>query len=517
MKNLYILLATGFVTLVSTSWAQENENVDQTYEPIRTELQNWDPVRGKWLSAALPAVINQTEVPVRTFPENVTPNQMLSLVPQQTLDRISSMASANQNDPRNGAFYTQMNNMVSNVHCTPRSGRSYGDPHLVSYDGARFSFQTVGEFVLTRSNDGAMEVQTRQKAQQEDFSLNTAVAMNVHGDRVCLYASNYPDNDRSTPIRLNGNAIHLSSRPYFLPNGGVITRSGRSFVIDWPTGESVTARQGVSGGMPFYNVSVNVNPCTRNYSGVLGNGNGSQRDDFDGGTMRAPSTIFAGSGNDHWERQRLAFLAKDFAEQHRVTMATSLFDYAPGQSTFTFTDRSFPRVHRSISDLDPRQRNLARRNCEARGIGAADMEGCIYDNAYLNIEPVPAPPVRNKIKRDDLKPVRGGVVNGNPPPPVRTPTNKPVRGVSGSDTPQAVPRPTPKPTPKPTTKPVEVAPSPSPTPRPTTRPTPTPRPATPAPKPRPSRPKPTFTPKPKPKPRPRPSTPTPRPGTRGGR
>src|SRR5262249_20170291 len=42
-----------------------------------------------------------------------------------------------------------------------------------------------------------------------------------------------------------------------------------------------------------------------------------------------------------------------YADAWRVTQATSLFDYAPGQTTDTFTDKSFPPSCFSLSDLPP--------------------------------------------------------------------------------------------------------------------------------------------------------------------
>ena len=58
--------------------------------------------------------------------------------------------------------------------------------------------QSVGEFVLAKSNTGYFEVQTRQKASSTDFSLNVAVAMNVGGDRFCIYGGEKPDSDISS-------------------------------------------------------------------------------------------------------------------------------------------------------------------------------------------------------------------------------------------------------------------------------------------------------------------------------
>ena len=550
MKHSYIILTSLLVLLALNSSSQKSANFERDYEPIRNELKSWDGVRGAWLADNLPAVVNQQPVGVRNFPENMTPHQVLSLVPKPTLNRMETAIAAHRSDPVDGAFWTEMNSVVSNVSCAPTLGRSYGDPHLQSYDGERFSFQTVGEFVLTKSNDSKMEVQSRQRAVRDDFSLNTALAMNVGGDRVCLYAEDHPDGNTTTPVRLNGQPLNIGTKPYFLPNGGVITMSGGTYLVDWPTGESVTAKPGRTAGVSFYNVGVSVNTCTRNYSGVLGNANGIRRDDFDAPGVSAPIRFFpssnAGMARDI-EKQRLNYLAKDFADLHRITQATSLFDYGMGQSTFSFTDRSFPRFHRSVRDLDQERRNRAIRNCERGGVLPADMNSCVYDNAYLDIPPCVAPTPPPAVDPGTITPVREPIVNDNPEPPVRTPSTRPtrtptpsgvgtpiVKGENGNETgtptgtvkgngaqpkspetttpttrptPTSTRQPTTRPTPRPRPTPTPTSrPAPRPTPRPTTRPTPRPRPMT--------RPAPRPTPRPttRPTPKPRPSAPKPRSG-----
>jgi hypothetical protein len=93
------------------------------------------------------------------------------------------------------------------------------------------------------------------------------------------------------------------------------------------------------------------------------------------------------------EKEYLSFLAKDFAEDWRVTSQTSLFDYAPGTTTEYYTDRRFPMVHLTVADLNQTQRDNARARCQAMGIPADEMGGCIFDQGYLNIPPnqVPLP------------------------------------------------------------------------------------------------------------------------------
>ncbi len=392
MKKHYFLLSLIFFA-GSYSFAQDTRTFEQEFEPIKKELTDWDPVRGEWLSNSIIAVTNQEAVPKRNFPENYTPNQMLSVVPSATVAKIRGIATNNASDPRSESQvqWGEVADVIGRPNCQILKGRSYGDPHLTSLDGARYSFQTVGEFVLAKSNNGKVEIQTRQKSQSDDFSLNTAVAMNVNGDRVAIYAEDYPDANRSTPVRVNGTAVFIDNSPYLLPNGGVIRKSRGLYVVDWPTGESASVEMRNRSTMSFMNVAVNVYPCTNGgYSGLMGNGNGFVNDDFNTSRGVAPVPMTGrgmGDNAEFIEKQRLAFLAKEFAEDHRITQAGSLFDYPIGTSTMTFTDRSFPRVHRTLNELSDDQLAQSRRHCEANGISGADMEGCIYDNAFLGIQP----------------------------------------------------------------------------------------------------------------------------------
>jgi von Willebrand factor type D domain len=163
---------------------------------------------------------------------------------------------------------------------TPMSeGRSYGDPHLISFDGFRYSFQTVGEFILTQSEDGKFIVQTRQApVPARDLSLNTAVAVQAGKDRVSFYVQNFPDADK-TPVWLNGQPFKLKQGTFELPQGGVIQHTGQDYVVQSPTGETVTIRSTQWADRNFMNVTVAV-PSDRTYRGVLGNHDGNPANDL---------------------------------------------------------------------------------------------------------------------------------------------------------------------------------------------------------------------------------------------
>jgi hypothetical protein len=417
MKHPYLLITFFITSFGLTVLGQDRSGFEQNFKTIDQELKKWDPVRGAWLSNTIVAMAFDERVPDRTFPEDFTPHQMYRQVPNDLRLKIASHSRINVENGSVGPW-NQVDQIVAIRDCQPALGRSYGDPHLVSFDGARYSFQTVGEFRYAQSNSGDVVVQTRQKPMGDDVSWNTAVAMNVGGDRVCIYASDYPDSEFSTPIRVNGQAVQVGSEAYFLNNGGTVRRVNNIYVVDWPTGESLKAGMRTSGTMRFMNVDMNVFPCSEGgYDGLMGNANGIASDDFNSRErLMVPRTVFAGVGGADADRARQQWLSKEFAEVHRITQVESLFDYAPGQSTLTFTDRTFPRFYRSVHDLTDDRRNAARRRCIQAGVPQRDLNGCIYDNGFLDAEPVLPHVVQDPSSGTVLRPLDGETPNVNPTP-----------------------------------------------------------------------------------------------------
>jgi len=419
------ILVSGIALLTFTTLNAQTDKFTQDFQPIRAELTKWDPIRGEWLASSMVSIAKKEPIPDRTFPENFTPAEMMKMVPESNRSAIQKIATSNtQNaDSSSRVNWNSINTQLSRPSCKPVQGRTYGDPHLSSFDGASYSFQTVGEFVLMRSASQNMEIQARQQPQSDDFSLNTALAMNVGGDRICIYANEKPDNISNCALRLNGSPLYITSSVYYLPHGGTIRYSMNDYVVTWPTGEVATIDVRRSSQMNFLNVSVQVYPCAQNdLEGLLGNANGSQNDDFDvrGNANRPAYMAFSSFGSSQMqqasndmEKEYLAFLARDYARQFRVTPITSLFDYGIGQSTFTYTDESFPRVHRTVNDLSPDRQNAARAKCEENGIRGDELKGCIFDQAYLEIPPSPRPLVVDRTNNIVLSRIDKPVNNVN--------------------------------------------------------------------------------------------------------
>ncbi len=109
-----------------------------------------------------------------------------------------------------------LNCSFTNCADESRQGDSWGDPHLVTFDRLAYDFQGVGEFILVKSLIDNLEIQSRMApwGSSRVVSVNSAVAMNVAGDKVGVYV------DRSPALYVNGSPTSLGSEALLLPGGG---------------------------------------------------------------------------------------------------------------------------------------------------------------------------------------------------------------------------------------------------------------------------------------------------------
>ena len=214
--------------------------------------------------------------------------------------------------------------------------QAWGDVHIVTYNGLKYDFQEAGEFTLAKSRlpGDSFDIQLRLQPWYSGASVSviTQVAVSVGTDRVTI------DDTRADEVWVDGAASSLSaSNPTITLNGGTLTWISSSvWKVVWNTGEEMT----VTDTGRYLNVSDGIPVSLPNQYGGLQGEDAGQANDFqlpDGTVLPQPLSY--------------AQLHSVYADGWRVSQPDSLFDYLPGQSTATFTDRNFPADVVPLSSL----------------------------------------------------------------------------------------------------------------------------------------------------------------------
>ncbi|MGO9316825.1 MAG: hypothetical protein ACLPXT_03840 [Terracidiphilus sp.] len=251
--------------------------------------------------------------------------------------------------------------MQTNAGHTAVCGSTHliGDPHITTADGKLYNFQGAGEYVSLLDSDGA-EIQTREtpvptsttlNQPPQDLglvtcvSLNTAVAARVGTHRV-TYEPNFSGayDSSGLQLRIDGKVTTLGPQGVNLGDGGRVTKSsaGNGIEIYFPDGKTLSATQAEYASMWYLNVDIfNV--------GLVSGSGGTDYLGGLAGTIPAGSwipampngaSVGAMPPNLH---DRYVTLYDKFGAAWRVTNGNSLFDYAPGTSTATFTNTDWPK------------------------------------------------------------------------------------------------------------------------------------------------------------------------------
>jgi von Willebrand factor type D domain/Heterokaryon incompatibility protein Het-C len=288
-----------------------------------------------------------------------------------------------KNDEKNGIEQVKALMGISTEKIPPttslKTGSSHNDPHLTTVDGLRYDLQTVGEYILIKSNNGNFEVQNRQEPYNASTAINSAVAIKVGRDRIALYAKEFPDSNTSTPLRVNSKPTTIQGDKLSLADGGEILKQGNTYVIKSAKGEKVLVDLLGSGKSGFLNVSAFVPNRSGTYSGLLGNVNGNPNDDLQ---TRNGISISANRSSYKSEKLYLEQIDKKFANSWRIKQQESLFDYSVGKNTKSYTDLNFPDSYLANNMLSADRLNKARNACIQAKVSQDLMQDCIYDVGF---------------------------------------------------------------------------------------------------------------------------------------
>lgn len=278
------------------------------------------------------------------------------------------------------------------------TGGGWGDPHLTTVDGVHYDFQSAGEFTALREE--GLVLQTRQSPVPTAtvpitnpytgithcVAIFTAVAAKLGSSRVTVQPRPGAEPDaNSMEVRVDGKVIALGDAPYVLRAGGdeagvidgTITKHPDGlFEITDARGTQIVVSSSYWDAMKVWYLDVVVYG-TSAHEGTMGRlADGSWLPALPDGSSLGAKPVS--------ESDRYQALYEEFADAWRVTEATSLFDYAPGTNTATFTRDEWPRNAPKSCAIDGQPsanaatEEVARRAC-ANVVDATRKADCVFD------------------------------------------------------------------------------------------------------------------------------------------
>lgn len=246
---------------------------------------------------------------------------------------------------------------------TSQSAHSSGDPHLVTFDGFKYDFQAVGEFVVAKSTEDNFEIQIRQSnlTTNTSVSFNSGIAINTGADIVSITKQK---TSWTLDLYVNQKKIADNTLSVELQNGGKLWYSGGGIYVTTPQKDVIT----ISSRM-----AINIQPAESRkgkLNGIYGSFDGNANNDMQ---TRDGQPINPKVFDD---------LYKKFADSWRITQDKSLFVYEAGTNTETFTDRKKPTDYHTLLSLDATKRIEAATICRQAGVTREpELSGCIVDVA----------------------------------------------------------------------------------------------------------------------------------------
>jgi hypothetical protein len=189
-------------------------------------------------------------------------------------------------------------------------------------------------------------------------SVNRAVVAKVGVDHYGVYLTD-------SGVKVLRDGVEFQPTTAATAASPIQAQADGSLQITWPDGSRLSIRPIGSWGLI---ASMELAAARRGkVSGLLG--------DYDG---NAANDLVVRGGAPVGDPTFAALYPK-FADSWRIAQADSMFDYAPGQSTATFTDRSYPA---QPSDAHPAGSPAAEAVCRAAGVtDPISLQNCILDVA----------------------------------------------------------------------------------------------------------------------------------------
>ncbi|CAH1255381.1 NOTCH2 [Branchiostoma lanceolatum] len=304
-------------------------------------------------------------------------------------------------------FYEKRPSANCSQYLPPIWSWTWGDPHITTLDGKRYTFNGKGEYIMADVDSGQYQVQARTAFPEGTTTATAFSAMVIQKNGgVPIQVNIASDSETGMNLYIDGALQDMTvygnvSTAIAQESNVLVSRpSASEFKVYYSTGVSATAQ--VEQGMMSIVFSAPVSFMGKT-KGLLGVWDGDQANDF----MMHDGTVLSTNST---ERQIF-----DFGRSWQVTAGAgdkaSLFHYDAGQGVDTYQDDTFvPTFGDEAGTPDPVLQQQAEEQC-------GDNQECVYDVLQTGNVAVGAASLHQSSTIED-----GSQKTSNYPPTVTGPT-----------------------------------------------------------------------------------------------
>jgi hypothetical protein len=250
------------------------------------------------------------------------------------------------------------------IECEPDKDKpdanSSGDPHITTLDGQYFEFQGHGEFIAVKSTNDNFEIQARQEAWigSKEATVNTGIAIKTAGNDIISVTVDPAE------IYINKTKVNLNLGSKTFADGSTFSEIQKgTYRLDTKQGDIVL----IDTEFNFldYTIDLAANREKR-VKGIFGNFDGNPTNDL---VINNGKLI-----TDTFENKYPAY-----ADSWRIAQNNSLFNYASGKNTATYTIKNFPEKEIEFTEQEIKE---ATSTCKNAGINTQPyLNNCVFDVA----------------------------------------------------------------------------------------------------------------------------------------
>ncbi|GCB68782.1 hypothetical protein scyTo_0010452, partial [Scyliorhinus torazame] len=255
----------------------------------------------------------------------------------------------------------------------PQIGFVFGDPHVVTLDNVKYTFNGLGEFILLNVMDDddaltfSLQGRTLRAGENRTSQATSFVALAAQGPSGTKVQWTFNDDDGEISVMVNGRTVDVTENSTYTNQVTLQKTSNNETVATFTSGTSITVSE--TKRTLAFTTSL-ANSLKNKTEGLLGVWNDDKTDDF----KAANGTYLDFDGTNLPNETQIFF---DFGLTWKTSVDNTVFTYntTAGESWYTYNNNSFvPKFYDQLLQTTAKEKiDKANETCQGN-------DDCIFDS-----------------------------------------------------------------------------------------------------------------------------------------